>query len=123
MMCCFCRWSTDFRGEWIDSHIDGSKVRYYPSSKRYHNIRNSVLVVASLILLVVGIVVSIYIIRYTIVSDVGETGAQGIASLLNAIQIQVMNQVYSTIALKYTEKENHRSVNTSGTFRQQVIHV
>ena len=42
-----------------------------------------------LIMLVLGIVVSIYIIRFTIIDSVGEVGAQVIASVANAIQIQV----------------------------------
>lgn len=63
-----CR--ADFRGEEIDSFIDGSKVRHFPSRTRNAYVLQSVASIVSLILLVVGVVVSIYVIRYSIVGDV-----------------------------------------------------
>ena len=99
----------DFQGEWISSYIDGSKIRYFSSKLRNTNVKQSVGVVGSLILLVVGIVVSIYIIRFTITDSVGAVGAQVVASVANAIQIQILNYVYSSIAIRCTERENHRT--------------
>jgi len=28
------RFRSDFRGDWIDSYVDGSKIRYYPKRLR-----------------------------------------------------------------------------------------
>ena len=100
----------DFRGEWIESFVDGSKMRYFPSDIRRAYIQQSIVVVGSLILLVVGIVVSIYIMRFAITSKVGASNAQTVASVCNAVQIQVLNLVYTSIAQALTERENHRFV-------------
>ena len=100
----------DFRGQEIDSFIDGSKVRYFPSQTRQTYLLQSVVSVVSLILLVVGVVVSIYVIRYTIAGDVGASNAQLVASVANAVQIQVMNFIYSFVANALSERENHRCV-------------
>jgi hypothetical protein len=81
--------ATDFRGEEIDSFIDGSRVRHFPSKTRRTFVMQSVVSVVSLILLVVGVVVSIYVIRYTITGEVGASNAQLVASISNAVQIQV----------------------------------
>ncbi len=98
----------DFHGDWIDSYVDGAKMRYYPSKSRRKHLNKSATVVCSLITLVIGIVVSIYIIRFTIIDSVGQIGAQVVASVANAVQIQVLNHIYSAMALRYTDKENHR---------------
>ncbi len=63
----------------------------------------------ALITLVVGIVVSIYVIRYTISGAVGPSNAQTVASVANAVQIQVLNYVYSFVANALSERENHRT--------------
>lgn len=88
--------------------VDGSKVRHFPSSTRQAYILQSVVSVVSLIVLVVGVVVSIYVIRYTIAGDVGTGNAQLVASIANALQIQVMNFIYSFVANALSERENHR---------------
>ncbi len=64
-------------------------MRHFPSVTRRTYVLQSVVSVVSLILLVVGVVVSIYVIRYTITGDVGPGNAQLVASIANAIQIQV----------------------------------
>lgn len=69
----------------------------------------SFLAVAALILLVIGVVVSIYILRYGVVQYVGDSNAQTLASIANAVQIQVMNFIYSFLATALSERENHRT--------------
>lgn len=64
--------------------------------------------VGGLIMLVAGIVVSIYVLRYAIAGDVGDSNAQTVASIANAVQIQVVNYIYSFLANALTEWENHR---------------
>lgn len=65
--------------------------------------------VGLLILLVLGCVASIYVVRFTIAHAIGSVGAQVVASVANAVQIQVLNYVYSSMAMRFTEKENHRT--------------
>ena len=63
--------SVDFRGQEIDSFIDGSKIRHFPSKTRQGYILQSVVSIVSLVVLVIGVVASIYVIRLTILeSDV-----------------------------------------------------
>lgn len=116
--------AADFRGKEIDSVIDGSKVRHFPSSTRQAYVLQSVVSVVSLIALVVGVVVSIYVIRYTIAGDVGTSNAQLVASIANALQIQVMNFIYSFVANALSERENHRWVAVLGivTPRYETYH-
>lgn len=99
----------DFRGEWIDSFVDGSKIRYYPSRSRNKHFQKSISVVGFLIVLVLGCVASIYVVRFTIVGEIGTIGAQVVASVANAVQIQVLNYIYTSMAMRFTEKENHRT--------------
>lgn len=99
----------DFKGESIKSFIDGSDIRYFPTKKRNLFIYQSLIAIGALILLVTGVVVSIYILRYAVVAYVGDSNAQTIASIANAVQIQVMNFVYSFLANALSERENHRT--------------
>lgn len=62
-----------------------------------------------LILLVVGVVASIYVIRSALTGSLGASNAQTIASVANAVQIQVLNYVYSFLANALSERENHRT--------------
>lgn len=101
--------SIDFKGTNIDSFIDGSQVNYYPSKKRAFFIYISVFSITALILLVIGVVVSIYIIRYAVSDSIGDGNAQTLASILNSTQIQVANFIYSFIATELSELENHRT--------------
>ena len=65
---------------------------HYQHACSFNYEQKSIGVVGGLIMLVLGIVVSIYIIRFTIIESVGEVGAQVIASVANAIQIQVSTE-------------------------------
>jgi hypothetical protein len=99
---------SDFKGEFIKSFIDGSNIRYFPSRQRNLLLAQSFMGIITLILLVTGVVVSIYVIRYAIAGDVGDSNAQTIASIANAVQIQIVNYLYSLLANALSERENHR---------------
>jgi hypothetical protein len=99
----------DFRGTTIKSFIDGSEIRHFSSKQRNALLLQSFVGIVTLILLVVGIVVSIYIIRYAISPDVGDSNAQTIASIANAVQISLVNYIYSFVANALSERENHRT--------------
>lgn len=62
-----------------------------------------------MIALVIGIVVSIYVMRFAIRSLIGITSAQVVASIANSVQIIILNAVYTFIANVLTERENHRT--------------
>ena len=113
----------DFRGDAIKSFIDGSEVRHFPSKIRKNRIILSVASVCGLILTVIGIVVSIYVIRFTISGSVGASNAQLVASISNAVQIQVMNFIYSFIANALSENENHRTDTEVLNYQRMSLHM
>ena len=90
---------SDFQGELITSYIDGAQVLHFPSHKRIYYMTQSLLGVALLLVLALGVVVSIYIIRFTIEDDIGVGRAQIVASLLNSAQIQVRLQHVLAVCL------------------------
>jgi uncharacterized protein YoxC len=98
----------DFRGQRIKSYIDGKDVVYFSSAKRNQYVMQSLLVVALLIAAVVGLVASIYVIRFAIQPYIG-TNAQTVASVANSIQILIANAVYTFLATALTNRENHRT--------------
>jgi hypothetical protein len=98
----------DFKGSEMPSHIDGSLRQYFSSRTRTQRVYYSLFATAGLCLLVVGTVTGIYLMRFAIASDVGVSRAQTLASLLNAILIEVLNQMYSFFAEALSEWENHR---------------
>ena len=97
-------------------------MRYFSSKKRKRFLWQSFLGILALILLVIGIVVGIYIMRFTIRKDVGISAAQTIASVANSIQIQVLNFVYSKVATALSERENHRYVRIRPNLLANPIH-
>jgi hypothetical protein len=103
----------EFRGDKISSPITGEPNKlFYPNSRRSWFIRLSALIIFVLILLVVGIVASIYLIRRTLVTDGGLalSSAQTIASIINAVQIALANMGYALAAKELTRMENHRTL-------------
>ncbi|OQS02860.1 hypothetical protein THRCLA_04808 [Thraustotheca clavata] len=113
----------EFEGEFIDSPVDGSKVRYFSPEVRTKRVLSSLLIIFALVLLVIGVVAAIFVFRnlaeeegplhkYTTIRyGENKTFPLGspIASTLNAIQIQVMNGLYMSIAVKLNNYENHRT--------------
>lgn len=89
----------EFQGDRIVSFVDGSDMRYFSSKRRAKLLRQSLVMVLVLILVVVGVVVSIYILRYSVASSVGDANAQTIASIANAIQIQVCYSHFLSISI------------------------
>eukprot|EP01032_Pedospumella_encystans_P014521 gene14521-16668_t len=100
---------SDFQGEHIKSYIDGSKMVHFPTRKRVFYFTQSFLGVCVLLMLALGVVFSIYIIRFTVEDRVGIVKAQIMASLLNSLQIQVLNYLYGFILKHLTDRENHRT--------------
>lgn len=103
----------DYQGPLITSFIDGSQMRYFPTNEQYRRWALSVVSILGLVLLVAGVVVGIYLMRYYLAASDGgplsDSDAQTLASVANAVQIQVMNYVYTFIATALSENERHRT--------------
>jgi len=104
----------DFEGEDIKSPITGKLEKYFNPKKAFEKIMYSIVCVGSLSFLVLGVVVGIYWFKYWSTSpeqDNGflKTNGAMIASLMNAMQIQILNQIFQGVAEYLTDNENHRT--------------
>jgi len=81
---------------------------YFPPDEAMDNIAGSGTVVGCYMLLVLGVVASIYVLRFSIESEVGSYSST-IASVLNTFQITVFNYIYRGIVVKLTDYENPRT--------------
>jgi hypothetical protein len=98
----------EFKGHPIRSFIDGKEMLYYPPEEAMDNLANSGSCVGAYMLLVLGVVASIYVLRFSIEAQVG-TYASTIASVLNTVQITIFNYIYRGIVIKLTDFENPRT--------------
>jgi hypothetical protein len=101
---------SEFQGDPITSYVDGSKILHFPSRTRHVYVLQSLVCVCAFAMLVIGMVVSIYAIRFTVEPNVGFYYAQIGASICNSVQINIMNIFYSMISIYLTNRENHRYV-------------
>ncbi|KDO33292.1 hypothetical protein SPRG_02101 [Saprolegnia parasitica CBS 223.65] len=112
----------EFRGEDVPSPIDGRTIKYFSPAERTSRVLRSLLFIFALVLLVVGAVTAIFVFRfvsskgqpwypYTTISMHGKDVplASPIASMLNAVQIQVMNGIYMNVAVRLNNYENHQT--------------
>lgn len=99
----------EFNGVLINSYIDGSELKYYPEMTRSTKVAFSLVIISLMIAMVVGTVTGIYIMRFSL--QVGKTApmASTAASVCNTIQITIFNMIYSTLSVKLTDFENHRT--------------
>eukprot|EP00644_Phytophthora_capsici_P014584 jgi/Phyca11/536486/estExt2_fgenesh1_pg.C_PHYCAscaffold_540035 len=107
----------EFDGQLTTSPIDGSEIHYFSPHTRFRRVMGSLFFITMLIVLVVGVVAGIFVFRYAATSgkwkdmftvDGMQLGGAA-ASTVNAIQIMIMNNVYSSIAEKLNHFENHRT--------------
>jgi len=99
----------EFLGEPIKSYIDGNTFLYYPVEHQKDSLRVSYAVISSFIMLLVGVLASIYILKFALQSGAAAPYASTIASVLNTIQITVFNSIYQEVATLLTNNENHRT--------------
>lgn len=103
----------EFEGKTIRSFVDGSPMTYYPPESKRGKLMQSQSVIFSMIVLVVGAVAAVFFLKIFLTEDVNDQAVNdmgsSIASIANAIQIQVMNWIYSEIAVWLTNRENHRT--------------
>lgn len=102
-----------FKGETILSAVNGKPILYYPREKRARQEMISSAVIYAMIFVVIAVIGSIFALRIAINSTnavvAGVELAGVVASVLLALQIQVLNGFFGEIALKLNGKENHRT--------------
>jgi hypothetical protein len=87
---------------------------YFPRAERNQRLVKSATVICGFIALVVAVVGSIFVLKLVLsrvkAMTIGSIQLAGIiASIANAVQIQVMNMIYGDVAIKLTNFENHRT--------------
>ena len=92
----------EFEGEFVkNSWIDGSETTFYDAHKSRRSLRVSGAIISSYILCVMGVITAIYFFRFQQQPKLGST-ASTIASILNAVQIQVFNLIYGYLTIGLT---------------------
>jgi hypothetical protein len=100
----------EFQGELRKSHINGEEFVYFPDDKLAKLQFFSRSVMTTFILLVVGVVAAIYVLRFSLQQKASTNPYSSlVASILNAVQIQVFNLIYQKIVIMLTNNENHRT--------------
>jgi hypothetical protein len=100
----------EYKGDVIKSPVNGKDFTFYPPSKASRLLRHSIVVILSFIIMVIGTVAAIYIFRFYLQGRSDTSSASStIASILNTVQITVFNMIYSYVASKLTDYENHRT--------------
>jgi hypothetical protein len=102
----------EFKGEEIRSIINGKKIKYFPPADKMRCILYSYVVISLMMLAVVACVSGIFGLQWYINTKVRNSSEQSsgntAVSILSAIQIIVLNMVYSDMAISLTDQENHR---------------
>jgi hypothetical protein len=102
----------EFEGDPTYSYIDGKPMKYFSPDQKIRRLLHSGCVIAGMIFLVICCVSAIFGLQYYITSDVDDdsnksSGNTGV-SILSAVQILVLNYIYSGMAINMTDNENHR---------------
>eukprot|EP01040_Poterioochromonas_malhamensis_P012080 gene12080-13202_t len=98
----------EFRGELIKSYINGDDTLFFPPELQKERQFGSRVVISSFIALLIGVVSSIYVLRFSLQSNLGSY-ASLIASILNTVQITIFNMIYQNMAIRLTDAENLRT--------------
>jgi len=104
----------EFEGEVTLSPVTGRPFRYFPRKHYLFRQTISISIVLALISLVLAVIVGIFVLRVILTHSqalvVGGIALGGtIVGLINAVQIQLLNALYTTVAVKLTDYENHRT--------------
>ncbi|CAM9560241.1 unnamed protein product, partial [Laminaria digitata] len=103
----------EYKGQFIPSPINGRTILYYPTRKKASKARRAMAVIVSMILIVVSCIAAVYAFRWYLVYGTsgswGKTWGGIITSIINSVQIQILNALYKTVAVALTDFENHRT--------------
>ena len=102
----------DFHGENLPSVVNGKMAKFFPPAEFKKRQHYSNFIITLMILLVICCVAFIFFLQILIsrsnnpnVQNFGST----FASVLNAVQIQVLNIIYEKVAVSLTRNENYRT--------------
>eukprot|EP00808_Paulinella_micropora_P028746 g27824.t1 len=98
----------DFQGDYVRNPRTGAKERYFPWPKKLWRIIKSQTLIWGLIACVLSLVVGIFFLR-NFLKELDSKNGVIYASLINFVQIQVMNAIYGTVAVKLNDYENHQT--------------
>lgn len=104
-----------FRGDLRRSPVDDNKEMYFSSLKKSCRLFITFSINTIMIMFVLGVIVSILYLRKALYelwegeSTFLVTMSTLIPSIVNAFQIIIFNQIYSTLAYKLTNYENHKT--------------
>lgn len=103
-----------FKGVMKPNPIDGRDYIYFPHSAKIRRLMQSSMVISVFVLAVLAAVAGIFILKLVLTHmeemTQGGIGFGGIvASIANAVVIQVMNAIYGEVAIALTDFENHRT--------------
>lgn len=99
----------EFWGTEEKSFIDGADILYYPEGRRRRQYMQNAGLIFLSVLVILGIVSSIYTLRFYLVDNGYELSASVIASCINSVQILVTNVIYKKAAWWMTAIENQRT--------------
>ena len=103
-----------FKGGLIPSPVNGEMFLYFPRPEYIKRVFTSTTIVLGCLLVVLTVIAGIFVLKIILQSmkslTVGGTQIGGtLVSLANAIQIQVMNMLYGSVAIALNNYENHRT--------------
>jgi hypothetical protein len=103
-----------FVGERRQNPVNGRDYLYFPAATQHRRAFKSNAIIFGFIAVVIGVVAAIFIMRLTLSQIeslvVGSLQtASIITSLVTAIQIQIMNNIYGKLAIQLNDYENHRT--------------
>jgi anoctamin-10/anoctamin-7 len=107
-----------FSGDAVDSHVEGTTITWFSPAEATRRVIQSVLLSTAVLLLVMGMIGGIFYFRFwsvhagagAITNPVdGSNLGPPMAGVMNAVQIQVMNAVYQSLAEAMNDYEYHRT--------------
>lgn len=97
-----------FKGETILSPVTGKPVLYFSRQERAKRSFKSQWIIMGLVFVVIIVIAAIFTLRI-VIARFNVNAASISASLLIAIQIQVLNGYFGELAIKLNNYENHRT--------------
>lgn len=106
----------EFEGIDSKSPIDGSPKRYFSRREYFFRMSISAAIIFFFMSLVIASVVAVFTLRIALTTTYSKEFTIGdvqlgaiISSIANAVQIQVMNEIYGIVSVKLNDFENHRT--------------
>ena len=103
-----------FHGEDKPDPVRGHNYKFFSKGAHLCRVLQSSTVILAAILVVIGVVTSIFVIRLSLqgardLNILGMDQSNNVASVANVVQIQVLNKLYGGLAVFLTDWENHRT--------------